>query len=433
MALFNFRLNAEEKKIVFLSTLGGALEFYDFIVYMYFASVISQLFFPSGNQLTSLIEAFAVFALGYLMRPLGGILFGHFGDKYGRKKTFIAAVLCMAIPTFLIGLLPTTQMVGITATFLLMICRIFQGISVGGEIPGSITFACEHVALNQRGLACGLIIGGVNSGVLLGSCIGFLINMFLTPEQVLSWGWRIPFIIGGLLGIASYSLRKKLHETPIFKLELERMTHSEIPIVKTFKSYSPAILKGVAISAMSAIVVSLLFQYFPTYLVDILHYPKNLTNGFNTISILLLSLLVIPSGNLSDKLGRKKVLAFSAIGFAITAPFLFYLLVYQASTFTLIFVMSLSTLIASGVVGVFTSTLAELFPTRIRFTGIAISYNLGFIFGGLTPLIVTTLISVTNNSTAPAYYLVLASIVCLLGSFTLKDQYQKPLMNEVTE
>lgn len=421
------RLSADEKRVIFLSSLGGALEFYDFIIYLFFASTLSQLFFPSTNHLAALMGVFAVFAIGYLIRPLGGILFSHFGDKYGRKASFVMTLILMALPTFLIGLLPTTESIGTWAAGFLVLLRVLQGLSVGGEIPGAITFAGEHVSRYHRGFACAIIFFGINFGLLLGSFVSVLLTSTLTAEQILTWGWRIPFILGGILGLVSFQLRKRMTETPIFNNYLTELHRESLPVVELFKKYFPRVLIGIALTCGGAVVVCLLLLYLPTYLTSILHYPKPLIDKLNTINILFFSVVASVAGWLSDKIGRRPILLTGTSLFFLFGYGLFYLLTLNHIGYV-IFVMGMFALFGGCLTGTFPCALIELFPTRVRFTGMAVSYNIGFaFFGGLAPLVATYIIKVTDNLLAPSFYLMFSVILCGFAAWCLRDNFNSSL------
>ncbi|WP_131782466.1 MFS transporter [Legionella gresilensis] len=422
----SMQFSATEKKLIFLSSLGGALEFYDFIIYIFLASELSELFFPAANHLASLIGVYAVFAVGYLIRPLGGIIFSHFGDKYGRKKTFVVTLIMMALPTFLIGLLPTYQNIGIKASLLLILLRLIQGLSVGGEIPGAVTFAGEHINPKSRGVCCALIFLGINIGLILGSMINVALFYFCTPEQVLSWGWRIPFIIGGLLGMVSFKLRRGLVETPIFKQHSATAKKNFFPIREVFANYKKEVFQGAALTWLDAVTVCLLFLYLPTYLTSILHYPKETINILNTIALILNSLLCITFGWLSDLFGRRRFLLLGSLCFVLFSYFFFYLLSLEQLAYVVIVMFSVSLL--SACTSMYVCTIIELFPTSVRYTGMAITYNIGYaFFGGLTPLIATSLINTTHNNLSPSFYLILSAAICFFSALTLKNKHGQVL------
>lgn len=431
MSFTTTSLNKQNKKIIFLASLGGALEFYDFIIYVFFAREISQLFFPQSNYTVSLMAAFSVFAIGYLIRPLGGLFFSHFGDKYGRKKTFVVTLILMAVPTLLIGLIPTYQSIGFYASILLVLLRMMQGLSVGGEIPGALTFAAEHVPQNRRGLTCALIFCGINVGLILGSSISFLLFAIFSEQEILNWAWRLPFVFGGMLGMLSYYLRKQLSETPIFehaKQQLSPSTQTSIPALIIFKNYRMEIFQGIALVWLDAVIVSLLILYLPTYLTSVLHYPDETVHALNTLMLILHSFVFVTLGYLSDYYGRKIFLIIGSLSFIFFGYGFFYLLAQQAML-NVIIVMSAIAVLSSCITGIYTSTVIELFPTNVRYTGMAIAYNVGFaLFGGFTPIIATSLISFTGNIMSPSYYLILSAAVCLVASLTLKNKHNEALL-----
>ncbi len=414
------KLHAGERKIIFLASLGGALEFYDFIIYVIFAPMISQIFFPETDKLASLMKIYAIFAIGYLIRPIGGIAFSHFGDKYGRKKTFIFSVVLMAVPTVVIGLLPTYEHVGVWASILLVLMRMLQGLSIGGEIPGAITFTCEHVNPRSRGLACGVIFCFLNLGIFLGAAISLLLTSLLTKEQLLSYGWRIPFLVGGLLGVFSFYIRKQMTESPLFMVFKEQQERERIPFIEAITLYWRQIMQGVGITCLGAVVINLLFLYMPTYLSTILSYPKEEATLFNTINLFFYSCLLVFFSWLADRVGRKAILLTGAIGFILFGYILFAILSIQ-TTQALVIALSLLAILSSSIM-VYPSVLAELFPTSIRYTGIAISYNIAFaFFGGLTPLIATYLVESFANILAPSFYLICSAVLCSFAAMTIKQ------------
>ncbi len=408
------KLRPDERKIIFLASLGGALEFYDFIIYVVFAPIISQIFFPATDKLASLMRVYAVFAIGYLIRPLGGIIFSHFGDRYGRKKTFICSVLLMAVPTVFIGFLPTYQHIGVWASVLLIVMRILQGLSIGGEIPGAITFTCEHVSPHSRGLACGVIFCFLNLGIFLGSAISLFLTHYLSDEKLVTIGWRIPFILGGVLGIFSFYIRKQMAESPVFIAFQQKEVKLRIPLYEAITVYWKKIIQGVGLTCLGSVVINLVFLYMPTYLSIILAYPEQEATVFNTINLFVYSCLLVFFCWYADRVGRRKVLLTGAICFILFSYFLFAILSLQ-TTGALIGALSALALLSSSIM-IYPSLLVELFPTAIRYTGIAIAYNVAFaFFGGLTPFIVTYLIEKTQNVLAPGFYLTFSALLCAIA------------------
>lgn len=419
--------NPAQRKVLVLSALGGAIEFYDFIVFIFFAKIISQLFFPAQDQIASLMAVFAVFAVGYFARPLGGIVFGHLGDRYGRKKTFVNTVFFMAGSTFLIALLPTYQNVGLLAPILLVVLRVIQGFSLGGEIPGAIVFASETAPDNHRGLACGMIFFGVNTGLLVGSLLSSLLLNHLVTSQILDWGWRVPFIIGGILGIISFYLRKTLSETRLFLDLQQSKSHHELPLKKVLLHCPTPVLQGICVSSLQAVIVNVLYLYMPTYLSTYFSYHLPTLLNLNTVNIFTFSFVILVASYLSDHLGRKIVMVFGIIYFIALIYPMFSL--FKLQHFPLVIVVTIiSGLFASCISATFAPMLTELFPTEVRYSGVAFTYNIAFAFiGGLTPLLITEFIHLTNNVLAPCFWVMLIAVVAGIALISIPETFRKSL------
>lgn len=412
------KLTPQDTKIILLSALGGSFEFYNFMIYIIFAPLISEIFLPQSDKLASLLAVYLISAIGYLARPLGGVLFSHYGDRQGRKQTFIYSISMMAVATFLIGVLPGYKQAGSLSSILLIIMVILQSVSVGGETPGAITFACEHVGKRKYGITCGVIIAFLNVGILCGMCINFLLNNYLTHDQLLAWGWRVPFIFGGMMGVFAIYLRRKMTESPVFIAFQREACQEKLPIVIVIKNHWRQIIQGIAITWLGAVVISLLFVYMPTYLTTIFSYSKAQISLLNTINLFFYSSLVILMGIVSDKWGRNPVLMMGAFGFVVFGHVLFSSFNDYSTSHLILTMMVMS--VFGSCVATYPSTLVELFPASIRYSGVALTFNIGGIFGGLSPLITTYLIKVTGDVLAPSFYLIFSSLVCLLVIFTLK-------------
>ena len=391
-----------------LSCLGGVLEFYDFIIFAFLAEFISNQIFPAENSIISLLATFGTYAVGYLARPIGGIVFGHFGDRYGRSRTFTASILSMALSTFGISIIPTYTQIGIFAPIILTILRLIQGFSVGGEIPGAITYISEKLH-ERRGFACGCVFFGINCGIIIAAAVVALLHTFLNDTQINLWGWRLPFCVGGILGLISFSYRKQLSDSLAF-IQLEDSIQKR-PLHSMLKTHSKEMFYGLSLIALAATVVTLFFVFIPAYLAKIVKYSATHFMWYYCAGTSLSACGNVLVGYYSDKVSHPALLfAFilSAIGFAYP---IYHIYGHKHDLLYLAIIMSA---IPSGIAfGLIPRLLADFFPTEIRYTGVATCYSFGFaIFGGLTPFLATLLIYRTQNIYSPAW------IVILLGSIT---------------
>lgn len=407
----------EQKRLLFLSSLGGVLEFYDFIIYIFLAPFIEKLFFADNSAYLATLKTLAIFSVGYLIRPLGGIVFSHFGDRYGRKVVFLLTVIFMAVPSFVIGILPTTATIGIAAPITLLICRMMQGLALGGEIPAAITFVAEHVSYQKRGIALAILFFGINLGLLLGSLITTIMTSILSEADALAYGWRIPFIIGGFFGIITLFLRGYLHETSAFT-SLRAQDLQRIPALTLLKEHSHSVLQGLLLVSMGSVTV-FFYLYWPQYLHQYMHYDLALLMRINTLGTLVLNFLILAGGLLADYFGFRKMYFISAMLLAVLTYPLFILLNQQSIAWVIFSYMTFS-VIFGLIPSAYSSILCSLFPTSVRYSGIALSYNLAYaILGGLSPVICTIAIQLTGSVLAPAYYVmtvaILAAAACYAG------------------
>ncbi len=415
-------LSKDQKKIIALACLGAALEYYDFIIFIFFAAILSRTFFPEFDKAAAIMATYTVFAIGYLARPIGGLFFGYIGDKFGRKNTFALTVAVMALPSFLIALLPSYQQIGITATVLIVLLRLLQGFSVGGEIPGATVFAAESVSTRHRGFACSLIYLGINSGLLLGSFVSAVIINYLTPAQQLSWGWRIAFLFGSLLGWVSYYLRKKIKESPIFLQMQQSFTHSKAPLKELFANYRLKILQGILITALSAVIISIVFLYMPNYLSSTFGYARERVEIINTVMVAIFSLLIAVAGYINDIIGRRYLFLFAAILLGVSAYPLYSIFAWH-SIYSVIFVYSILVILSAAIVSCYPAMLIELFPTRIRYTGYAFSYNIAYaIFGGLTPLVAESIIQYSKQPALASVCLIASALLAIVALVFVKEK-----------
>ena len=417
------RLNRHDYRTLSLAALGGALEFYDFVIYVFLAPVIGRLFFPADMpDWLRLLQTFGIFSAGYLARPLGGIVIAHFGDLLGRKRMFTLSIFLMAAPTLAIGLLPTYASIGIAAPLLLLLMRILQGVAIGGEVPGAWVFVAEHVPAQRFGLGIGTLTAGLTVGILIGSLMAGAINTIYSPADVAGFAWRIPFIVGGAFGFVSVYLRRFLEETPVFKeMAARRSLAREVPLKAVLREHRVATLLALALTWVltAGIVVVILFT--PTYLQQIHHIPAALALRANSLATLTLALGCLVFGWANDSFGTRAAMIVGFGGLLISS-YAFY----SGLPGTPVLLM-----VTYGLTGFFVGAVTTVpivavrsFPAAVRFSGLSFSYNLSYaIFGGLTPVVLT--LWLRTNHMAPAHYVGgLATLGVLLAFAPMSDSYK---------
>lgn len=415
---------ATPRRAVIAGAIGNVLEWYDFAVYAFFAGTIGRLFFPQANEVDSLIAAFGVFAAGYLMRPLGGIIFGHIGDRYGRKPVLVFSTLAMAVPTFAIGLLPTDAQIGTAAAVLLVIMRLLQGLSIGGEYTGSVVYLAERAEQGKRGLLCTASIVGAGIGTLMGSAMADLVNAILPSAAVESWGWRLPFLAGALVGVAGWYLRRHLPET---RGALAAQGSSRPPFVETITEHWRTVLRVVGLNLMHAVSFFMIFVFMKTYLHEFVGLTETQALTISTLGLLAVMLVTVLSGALSDRVGRKPVL----IGGALAAILFAYplLLLVNLGNFWIALACQIAFAVIVGTYsGTAPATMTEIVPGKVRVTGTSLGYNLCMaLFGGTTPMITVILIKVTGTDMTPAFYIMLAAAISLVVVLGIKESSRRTL------
>ncbi|HYP82403.1 MFS transporter [Variovorax sp.] len=411
-------LNARDYKTLALSALGGTLEFYDFVIYVFFATVLGGLFFPPQMpDWLRQLQTFGIFAAGYLARPLGGIVIAHFGDRLGRKRMFSLSVFLMAAPTLIIGLLPTYAAIGVAAPLLLLAMRVLQGAAIGGEMPGAWVFVAEHVPAQRYGLGVGTLTGGITGGILLGSLVAVGVNSHYSAEEIQSHAWRLPFILGGVFGLVSVYLRRFLHETPVFKeLAQRRSRDAELPLKTVLREHRAASLFVALLTWVLSAAIVVVVLYTPTYLQKVHHVPATLALQANVLATLTLTIGCVLVGWACDRFGTRAVMLIGWGGLFVSA-YLFYTgLPGEPQALVWHY----------GLVGLFVGTIATVpiagvraFPAPVRFSGLSFAYNMSYaIFGGLTPVILTLWLQ--RDPLAPAHYVgALAILGVVLGLMPL--------------
>jgi MFS family permease len=410
------RLSRNDYRTLVLAALGGALEFYDFIIFVFFAVVIGQLFFPPDMpDWLRQLQTFGIFAAGYLARPLGGIVMAHFGDMLGRKRMFMLSIFLMSVPTLAIGLLPTYAVIGIWAPLLLLALRILQGAAIGGEIPGAWVFVSEHVPPRHVGFACGTLTAGLTGGILLGSLVATAVNKLYAPAELLAEGWRVPFIIGGAFGLLSVWLRQWLHETPVFKeMQARQALADELPLKTVLREHRPAVILTMLMTWLLSAAVVVMILMTPTLVQKLYGISAATALQANSIATLFLSLGCVAFGALADRYGAGRVLMAGCTMLGATSA-----LFYQQMSVAPQNIYGMYALCGFfvGVIGVVPSVAVQAFPPRVRFSGLSFSYNVAYaVFGGLTPVIVSLMLPL--DPLAPAHYVVaLSAMGVMIGMY----------------
>ncbi|ASX10334.1 MULTISPECIES: MFS transporter [Aeromonas] len=402
-------LNRQDYKTLSLAALGGALEFYDFIIFVFFAVVIGELFFPADiPEWLRQFQTFGIFAAGYLARPLGGIIMAHFGDLIGRKRMFTLSIIMMALPTLLIGLLPTYAVLGIAAPLLLLLLRILQGAAIGGEVPGAWVFVAEHVPARRIGVACGTLTAGLTAGILLGSLVATAINRGMSPSEVSDWGWRLAFVLGGVFGIVAMYLRRWLHETPVFaEMQANKALAEELPLKTVLRSHKSSVVISMLLTWLLSAGIVVVILMTPTYLQKVHGISPADALTANSLAILALTLGCIVYGRLIDALGSGPTFMLGSLLLAGASYAFYHGLASDTSQLVPLYVLAG---FAVGIVGAVPYVMVNAFPAVVRFSGLSFSYNVAYaIFGGLTPMLVT--LWMKSDMLAPSHYVVSLSVL----------------------
>ena len=432
-ASIDSRDSVELKCVVSSAALGQFVEWYDFVIYAYSATVIAGLFFPSADPTAALLSALAVYGVGFLMRPLGGVVFGYLGDSIGRRNTLSVIILLMGGATVAIGLLPTYEQIGILAPILLVICRLVQGLSAAGEATGSNSFVAEHAPPNRRGFLVAFTYAFANLPPIVAALLVLFITNVLTPEDYKSWGWRIPFLLGAPLALVGLYIRRRTEESPAFRKMRATKGVEAMPLRMAFRDYKKAMGFSFALAALSSLGFYTLTGYFVTYLTVTVGLNRNDALISNSVALLIAFFAMLLGGHLSDKIGRRTtILLGAAISALICIPA--YMLAGEGSLANAILGQALLACALGVFFGPVGIAFLELFPTRIRLSGAGVSYNVAYtVFGGTAPLLSAFLVLQTGNKLAPAFYMAAVSVAVLIVALYLPETYQRSLVHPEDE
>jgi MHS family proline/betaine transporter-like MFS transporter len=412
---------------VLAGMIGNAVEWYDYGLYGYLAPVLATLFFPSKDPLDSLMATFGVFAAGFLMRPLGAIAFGHLGDRLGRKKALVVSVALMAVPTGLMALLPTYAEVGVTAAVLLVLLRLLQGFSVGGEFAGSIIFLVEHAPPPRRGFIGSWAGFSTNAGCLLGAGVGALLVTVLGRQAVAEWAWRLPFLLGAVLGVVGLFLRLGVEETPRFQSLAKSEGVAPVPLFEALGHQRREMVTAFSLLWLSWVGFFTVFVYLPSYLGNVAGLPLSSVMMINWLAMIVVGVAIPPVGALSDRVGRKPPLLLAATGLLVLSYPLFWMLAQGDFRLCLV-AQCLFALLLATLVSPLYALLVELFQTRARYTALSLGFNMATaLFGGSAPLLATYLVAQTGDARSPGVYLMLSAGATLLVLGRIRDPYREPL------
>ncbi len=420
------------RRVIAAAAVGNFVEWFDFAVYGFLATLIASQFFASGDASVALLKTFAVFAVAFALRPLGGIVFGALGDRLGRKRILSLTILLMAGSTTLIGLLPTYASIGILAPILLTLARCIQGFSAGGEYAGACAYLMEHAPRERRAFYGSFVPVSTFSAFACAAVLAYGLEASLSSEAMASWGWRIPFLIAAPLGIVGLYLRWRMEETPAFR---EAMSEGKVaehsPLKDTLRHHGRAMRNLGAFISLTALSFYMFTTYFSTYLQLVGHLTRAQSLLVSTVALLFAALACPLAGAFSDRVGRRKTIGFTCL-WVMLCVFPAYWLASSGSVAAAIVGVILLAIgaLLSGVVTA--ALLSETFPTRTRYTASAITYNVAYtLFGGTAPLVATWLISATGSSLAPAFYLVVIALVAMAGGLGLPETSRISLHDEI--
>ncbi|MCU1756499.1 MFS transporter [Pseudomonas helleri] len=415
------------------SFLGNFVEWFDYAAYGYLATIIALTFFPQTDAATGLLATFAVFALSFIVRPIGGLVWGHFGDKYGRRSALAWSILIMTVSTFCIGLLPGYNHIGLWAPALLLLIRLVQGFSASGEYAGASAFLAEYAPQGKRGFYTSIVPASTAAGLLFGAIFVAGLHALMTVENLHDWGWRLPFLLAAPFGLVGRYIRVSLQDSPKF-LEMEKRLEAKecathAPIRELLTVHRRSVVIGIGVTCLNAVAFYLLLSYMPTYLSTEMGMSESDSFIASTVSLATYIGLIFLMGKLSDRFGRKTMLVAASVLFLLLTFPLFGMLGNPSLVVILMIQIAFGAILAMND-GTLPCFLAEIFPTRVRFSGFAFSFNIAnAVFGGTAPFIATWLIQLTGNKMAPAWYLLAAAAVALIAMLASRETAYKALQD----
>jgi MFS transporter, MHS family, proline/betaine transporter len=415
------------RRAIFSCAIGNFFELFDFVLYGFFAVPISQAFFPAGNDALALINTFITFGVGFLFRPLGAVILGRYGDRQGRRAALVVTIGLMAAATGFTGLIPTYSQIGLLAPLLLLICRCGQGFSTGGEWGGAAAFLVEYAEPGKRGLTGSWQQFSTQIGATAASLSAYLLAQHLAPEAFNAWGWRLPFVFGFVLGPIGYYLRTKVAETPVFERNAEEHKLSRAPLSEAMSSHGTQIAQAFFLSIIGIVANYVMIVFMPTYAIKTLHIDAASALLSATLANLVVMILTPFMGALSDRVGRRPMIGACGLLYLVFG-YPLYLLVGIGTVQALVIAMLIVAVIQSLYTGTIPVILSEMFPTRVRYTALSVSYGFSVaIFGGFAPFAATWLIASSGNPLAPAYLVMAAGAASAIAIWSMREVRNVPL------
>lgn len=408
-------------RLIVATTIGSIFEIFDFIAFVFLTPVLAELFFPKTTSNSALWFTYLTIAISYLLRPIGGMILGHLGDKYGRKSVFSISILLMSVPALIIGLLPTYAQIGYFATALLIIMRILQGFSVGGEVPGSITYIAEKFKTANYFFACAWLTFGANFAVSVGSQGIKLLTAYTSHEFLYSIGWRLPFLFGSLLTIVGFYIRKSISESEAYQEMQQQKPHDSIPLVQLWRNYKYPIISGILLSIIVSLTTSIFHVFLPNLFVTYFHFELSQTAGISSVGAITMALASLFFAYLVRFINpitilRSALLGLSLIFVAIATDTIKLDQVSQLYIWVIII-----SFVLAGVNGLFFAILADLFPTAIRYSGIAVCYNFAYILGaGITPIWSSSILELTHSYHQIIVICLVVALISLFNTVNIK-------------
>lgn len=412
----------KRRKEIFATIAGNVLEYYDVTLYGYFAAFLAPLYFPFESETSSIIASFVTFALGFVTRPLGGIVFGHLGDRLGRKRALALTIFLVTIPTFTIGILPTYETIGLAAPAILIACRLLQGLCAGGEFAGAAVFINEHAEKGKDGFAASLLATSGFVGAIIGTAFGAICTAKFMPD----WAWRLPFVLAAVFGVIAFYIRYSLEETRDFKEIRSEGTLSRMPLLDAFKDQPLNIFCAIGMGAAATVPYYALAIYMGSVFASDLKLPTSQTMLINMGIMIYWAILLPIVGRLSDRVGKARVMMIATFITAVTAFPAFWLIKEAVSLERVILIQLILTTSSAAFVAPVAAVLPTLFAVKERYSGIGFAYSLGgALFGSTTPIISTILKSQLEMPAAPAIYITAIAIVGILSLKFANRAYQK--------